>query len=188
VAGFFREKDRLVCDGVALSEIARRAGTPVYVYSRAAIEANFRAFDRAFAAVPHLVCYAAKANSNLAILTLLAKLGAGADVVSGGELRACLMSGFAAERIVFSGVGKTDQEIEDGVAAGLLAFNAESEREMEKIDAAARRQGKTVRVALRVNPDIDAKTHPYISTGLKHNKFGVDIGLARKIFSRSRRL
>jgi diaminopimelate decarboxylase len=187
VAGFFREKDELTCDGVALSEIARAAGTPVYVYSRAAIEESFRAFDTAFAAVPHLVCYAAKANSNLAILKLLASLGAGADVVSGGELRACLESGFDAGRIVFSGVGKTDREIRDGVAAGLLAFNAESEREMEKIDAEAGRQGKTVRVALRVNPDIDAKTHPYISTGLAHNKFGVDIGRARGIFDRSRR-
>jgi diaminopimelate decarboxylase len=187
VAGFFREKDELTCDGVALSEIARAAGTPVYVYSRAAIEESFRAFDTAFAAVPHLVCYAAKANSNLAILKLLASLGAGADVVSGGELRACLESGFAADRIVFSGVGKTDEEIRAGVAAGLLAFNAESEREMEKIDAEAGRQGKTARVALRVNPDIDAKTHPYISTGLKHNKFGVDIGMARGIFGRSGR-
>ncbi len=188
MAGFFREKDELTCDGVPLTEIASRAGTPVYVYSRAAIEENFRAFDRAFDAVPHLVCYAAKANSNLAILRLLAKLGAGADVVSGGELRACLESGFIANRIVFSGVGKTDREIEAGVAAGLLAINVESEREMEKIDAEAGRQGKKARVALRVNPDIDAKTHPYISTGLKHNKFGVDIGMARGIFSRSRRL
>jgi len=188
VAGFFREKDRLVCDGVALSEIARRAGTPVYVYSAAAIEESFRRFDAAFGSVPHLVCYAAKANSNLAILKLLASLGAGADVVSGGELRACLESGFPPGRIVFSGVGKTDEEIKDGVAAGILAFNSESEREMEKIDAEAGRTGRVARVALRVNPDIDAKTHPYISTGLKHNKFGVDIGLARGIFGRSRRL
>lgn len=187
MAGFFRDKDELTCDGVPLSEIARAVGTPVYVYSRAAIEESYRAFDTAFAGVPHLVCYAAKANSNLAILKLLASLGAGADVVSGGELRACLESGFAPNRIVFSGVGKTDEEIRKGVAAGLLAFNAESEREMEKIDAEAGRQGKTARVALRVNPDIDAKTHPYISTGLKHNKFGVDIGMARGIYGRSRR-
>ena len=188
MAGFFREQDELTCDGVRLSEIARRAGTPVYVYSRAGIEERFRAFDRAFGVVPHLVCYAAKANSNLAILNLLASLSAGADVVSGGELRACLESGFAADRIVFSGVGKTDEEIRAGVAAGLLAFNAESERELEKIDAEAGRQGKTARVALRVNPDIDAKTHPYISTGLKHNKFGVDIGRASGIYGRSRRM
>ena len=159
----------------------------MYVYSAAAIEENFRRFDAAFAPVSHLVCYAAKANSSLAILRLLASLGAGADVVSGGELRACLESGFSADRIVFSGVGKTDEEIERGVAADLLAFNAESEREIEKIDAEAGRQGKTARVALRVNPDIDARSHPYISTGLKHNKFGVDIGSARDIFDRSRR-
>jgi diaminopimelate decarboxylase len=188
VSGFFRENGQLTCDGVPLSQIAREAGTPVYVYSRAAIEESFRRFDAAFGPVPHLVCYAAKANSNLAILKLLASLGAGADVVSGGELRACLESGFPAGRIVFSGVGKTDEEIKDGVAAGILAFNAESEREMEKIDAEAGKQGRVARVALRVNPDIDAKTHPYISTGLRHNKFGVDIGLARGIFGRSRRL
>ena len=187
MAGFFRENDQLTCDGVPLSEIARRAGTPVYVYSAAAIEENFRRFDDAFAPVSHLVCYAAKANSSLAILKLLVSLRAGADVVSGGELRACLESGFPAGRIVFSGVGKTEEEIARGVAAGLLAFNAESEREIEKIDAEAGRQGKTARVALRVNPDIDARSHPYISTGLKHNKFGVDIASARDIFDRSRR-
>lgn len=187
VAGFFRENNELTCDGVPLSEIARAAGTPVYVYSAAAIEESYGRFDRAFAPVAHLVCYAAKANSNLAILKLLAALGAGADVVSGGELRACLFSGFPADRIVFSGVGKTEEEIHDGVAAGLLAFNAESEREIEKIDAEAGRQGRKVRVALRVNPDIDAKTHPYISTGLARNKFGVDIGRAREIFEHSRR-
>ena len=152
-----------------LNAVAREIGTPVYVYSRAAIEESFRRFDQAFSSVPHLVCYAAKANSSLAILKHLASLNAGADVVSGGELRACLESGFPADRIVFSGVGKTGEEIARGVAAGLLAFNAESEREIEKIDAEAGRQGKTARVALRVNPDIDARSHPYISTGLKHN-------------------
>ena len=187
VSGFFREKEELTCDGVRLSEIAETVGTPVYVYSAAAIEESFRRFDKAFSPVPHLVCYAAKANSSLAIFKLLASLGAGADVVSGGELRACLASGFPAERIVFSGVGKTEAEIRDGVAAGILAFNAESDREIEKIDAEADRQGRTARVALRVNPDIDAKTHPYISTGLAHNKFGVDIGRAREIFEASRR-
>ncbi len=187
MAGFLREDGQLTCDGVALAEIARQAGTPVYVYSRAAIEENFRRFDGAFAGVSHLVCYAAKANSSLAILKLLASLGAGADVVSGGELAACLRTGFPARRIVFSGVGKTDAEIRDGVAAGILAFNAESEREIEKIDAEAGRQKKVARVALRVNPDIDAKSHPYISTGLAHNKFGVDIARARAIFAGSRR-
>ena len=173
---------------MSLEDTAREFGTPLYVYSRALIEENFRRFDAAFAPVPHLVCYAAKANSNLAVLTLLSRLGSGADVVSGGELRAVLQCGIPADRIVFSGVGKTDDEIEAGVAAGILAFNAESEREIEKIDAIARRGGKVARVALRVNPDIDAKSHPYISTGLKQNKFGVDIGRARQIFEKARGL
>jgi diaminopimelate decarboxylase len=189
VSGFVRDSEgELTCDGVLLARIARDVGTPVYVYSGALIEESYRRFDAAFAPVPHLVCYAAKANSSLAILKLLSSLGAGADVVSGGELRACLESGFPAERIVFSGVGKTDEEIREGVAAGILAFNAESERELEKIDAAARARGVKARVALRVNPDIDSKSHPYISTGLKHNKFGVDIGRAEELYARARRL
>lgn len=185
--GFFRENGELTCDGVPLSRIAKEVGTPVYVYSRALIEENFRRFDEALAEVPHLVCYATKANSNLSILRCLASLGGGADVVSGGELRAALESGFSADRIVFSGVGKTDAEIRAGVKAGILAFNAESERELEKISAIADELGQAARVALRVNPDIDAKSHPYISTGLKHNKFGVDIRRAPEIYARSRR-
>jgi diaminopimelate decarboxylase len=186
VAGFFRKGEELTCDGVSLSEIARAAGTPVYVYSRALIEENFRRFDAAFASVRHLVCYATKANSNLSVLRCLAALGAGADVVSGGELRAALEAGIPANRIVFSGVGKTEAEIAQAVAAGILAFNAESEREIEKIDTAARPAGVVARVALRVNPDIDARTHPYISTGLKHNKFGVDIERARDLYERAK--
>jgi diaminopimelate decarboxylase len=138
--------------------------------------------------VPHLVCYAAKANSNLAILRSLASLGAGVDVVSGGELRAALESGFTADRIVFSGVGKTGPELQAAVAAGVLAINAESERELEQIDATAKSLGRPARVALRVNPDIDAKSHPYISTGLAHNKFGVSIGRAREVYRRARTL
>lgn len=188
MSGFFREDGQLTCDGVPLSRIAREAGSPVYVYSRALIEENFRRFDAAFSSVSHLVCYAAKANSSLAILKLLAALGAGADVVSGGELRAALSCGFPPEKIVFSGVGKTDEEIARGVAAGILAFNAESERELEKIEIEAARQVKRARVALRVNPDIDAKSHPYISTGLAHNKFGVDISRAADVYRRSRDL
>jgi diaminopimelate decarboxylase len=188
VNGFFREDGELTCDGVALSRIAREHGTPLYVYSRALLEENFQRFDRAFAPVPHLVCYAAKANSNLAILSCLAALGAGADVVSGGELRAAREAGIPADRIVFSGVGKTDAEIRYGVEAGILAFNAESERELEKIEETARTTGVTARAALRVNPDIDARSHPYISTGLKHNKFGVDIARARELFARARSL
>jgi diaminopimelate decarboxylase len=178
----------LTCDGLSLEALARQFGTPLYVYSWAAIEESYRRFDAAFASVPHLVCYAAKANSSLAILTRLAKLGSGADVVSGGELRAALQCGIPAERIVFSGVGKTAAEVAAGVAAGILAFNAESEHEIEKIDAIARGLGALARVALRVNPDIDARSHPYISTGLKQNKFGVDIARAREIFEKARHL
>src|SRR5262249_44037117 len=137
VSGFFRVHGQLTCDGVPLSKIAEAVGTPVYVYSRAAIEEKFRRFDAAFAPVPHLVCYATKANSNLAVLSVLSALGAGADVVSGGELSAAILAGIPADRIVFSGVGKTDSEIELAARAGILAFNAESEREIEKIDEAA---------------------------------------------------
>jgi diaminopimelate decarboxylase len=188
VNGFYRKDGELTCDGVALSEIARAVGTPAYVYSAALVEENYRRFDDAFAPVPHVVCYAAKANSNLTLLRRLAELGAGADVVSGGELRAVLESGFSADRVVFSGVGKTDEEIRYAVESNLLEINAESEHEIEKIDAQAAAAGVRARVALRVNPDIDARSHPYISTGRRHNKFGVEIGQAREIFSRARRL
>jgi diaminopimelate decarboxylase len=187
-AGFLRKDGELTCDGASLSELAREHGTPLYVYSGATIEENFRRFDGAFAPVDHLVCYATKANSSLAIVRRLAEIGAGADVVSGGELRAALECGIPADRIVFSGVGKTDGEIAAGVDVAILAFNAESEREIEKIDAIAGARRALARVALRVNPDIDARSHPYISTGLKHNKFGVDIGRSREIFEKARRL
>jgi diaminopimelate decarboxylase len=188
MTGFHRENGELFCDGVPLEAIADAAGTPVYVYSRAAIEESFRRFDAAFSPVPHLVCYATKANSNLAILRVLSALGAGADVVSGGELRAALECGFSAERIVFSGVGKTEAEIRYALEAGILAFNAESERELEKISDQACRLGRVARVAVRVNPDIDPKSHPYISTGLKHNKFGVGIDRARAVYETGRSL
>src|SRR5438477_2728785 len=180
--GFEREGGELLCDGVPMSKIAREVGTPVYVYSRASIEESFRRFDAAFAPVPHLVCYAAKANGNLSILRLLAGLGAGADVVSGGELRAALEAGVPPERVVFSGVGKTEKEILFALDVGILAFNAESAREVEKIEAAAATAGRPPRVALRVNPDIDAGSHPYVATGRKHNKFGMDVPQARAIF------
>jgi len=185
VAGFERQGGDLACDGVPLAALAREHGTPLYVYSAARIDEAYRRFDAAFESVPHLVCYAAKANSSLAILRRLASLGAGTDVVSAGELRACLESGFPAAKAVFSGVGKTDEELRYGIETGILAFNAESEREIERIDAAAAALGRTARIALRVNPDIDARSHPYISTGLKQNKFGVDIGRAREIFERA---
>ncbi len=189
MTGFERGADgRLTCDGLPLSDLAERFGTPLYVYSWNRIEEHFRSFDSAFAGVPHLVCYAAKANSSLAILKRLAALGSGADVVSGGELRLALESGIPAEKIVFSGVGKAEEELVLGISRGILAFNAESEREIERIESVAGRLGKTARVALRVNPDIDARSHPYISTGLKHNKFGVDIARAPGIFEKASRM
>jgi diaminopimelate decarboxylase len=187
MTGFQREKGELCCDGVPLTRIARDAGTPVYVYSRALIEENFRRFDAAFAGSPHLVCYAMKANGNLAIVRALGTLGAGVDVVSGGEMRAAMEAGVPADRIVFSGVGKTDKEILLGAELGILAFNVESERELEKIDEIAGTLGRTARVALRVNPDIDSGSHPYIATGLKHNKFGIDVATARRLASQAAR-
>jgi len=186
--GFERRGPALVCDGVSLEDAAARHGTPLYVYSRAAVEEAYAAYDRAFASVPHRVCYALKANASRAILRVLAGLGAGADIVSGLEMRAALGAGLTADRIVFSGVGKTDAEIALGVEQGVAAFNAESEAEIARISAAAAARGKTARVALRVNPDIDPRSHPYISTGLRENKFGTDIARAEEILTRARAL
>ncbi len=188
MTAFARVGGALACDGVSLEDAARAHGTPLFVYSRASVEDAYRAYDRAFASVPHRICYALKANGSHALLRILAGLGAGADIVSGGELRAALRAGFAPERIVFSGVGKTDPEIALGVERGIGEFNAESEAEIARISAAASAAGRTVRVSLRVNPDIDARSHPYISTGLRDNKFGVDIASAPDILRRARLL
>jgi diaminopimelate decarboxylase len=186
VSGFGRVSDALLCDGVSLEEAARVHGTPLYVYSRAAIEEGFRAYEQAFAPARPRVCYAVKANGNGAILRLLASLGAGADIVSGGELLAARRAGFPAERIVFAGVGKTDAEIALGLEHGIGEWNAESEEEIARIGAAAAARGARARISLRVNPDIDPRSHPYISTGLREAKFGVPIGHARDIFRRAR--
>jgi diaminopimelate decarboxylase len=186
MSGFHREGGRLLCDGVSLEEAAARHGTPLYVYSRRAIEDAYRAYAEAFAPVPHRICYALKANGTGALLRVLAGLGAGADIVSGLELKAARRAGFTPDRIVFSGVGKTDEEIDLGVTEGIGEFNAESEDEIARIDAAACRAGRRVDLTLRVNPDIDAQSHPYISTGLRENKFGVDIALAPAILERTR--
>jgi diaminopimelate decarboxylase len=183
---FERRGGVLCCEGVSLEEAARAHGTPLFVYSRASIEDAYRAYDAAFARVPHRVCYALKANSTGAVLRVLAGLGAGADIVSGGELMAALRAGFPADRIVFSGVGKTDAEIALGVERGIGEFNAESEDEIARVSAAAASASRTMRISLRVNPDIDARSHPYISTGLKRNKFGVAIGEAPAILRRAR--
>jgi len=177
----------LAMDGVELSVIAAQAGTPCYVYSAAAILENYRAYDAAFGPTPHTVCYAVKANGNLALLRLLAQAGAGFDIVSGGELFRALRAGADAAKIVFSGVGKIAAEIDAALAAGIGFFNCESEPELALIDALAHRRGQTARVALRVNPDVDTVTHAYISTGRLAHKFGVDIGDAEGVYERARR-
>ncbi|HVR72583.1 MAG TPA: diaminopimelate decarboxylase [Vicinamibacteria bacterium] len=188
MTGFERREGVLLCDGVSLEEAAARFGTPLYVYSAAAVASAYTAYDRAFAAVPHRVCYALKANGSGALLRLLAGLGAGADIVSGFELEAALRAGFPPGRIIFSGVGKTDGELAQGLAAGIAEFNAESEDEIRRLSRAAEAAGRPARVTLRVNPDIDPRSHPYISTGLRENKFGVDIAEAPAILSRAARL
>jgi diaminopimelate decarboxylase len=168
-----RVEGELWMEGVRLADVAARFGTPCYVYSRAAIETAWKAFDQALAGTDHLVCYAVKANSNLAVLGILARLGSGFDIVSGGELARVLAAGGRADRVIFSGVGKTVEEIRAALLAGIRCFNVESEPELERLDAVAGALGVRAPVSLRVNPDVDARTHPYISTGLKGNKFGI---------------
>ncbi len=176
---FFEYKDhRLYCEKIPIEEIADKVGTPCYLYSYHTLIRHFTVFNDAFRSIPHLVCYSAKANSNLAILRLFVKLGGGIDVVSGGELYRALKAGVAPKKIVFSGVGKKEDEIEYGLKSGILLFNVESSQELEAIDRVAQRIGQKAPIAIRVNPDIDPKTHPYISTGLKKNKFGIDINRA----------
>jgi diaminopimelate decarboxylase len=185
----FVYRDRaLHCEDVSLAEIARRAGTPCYVYSSAAILENYRGYDAAFGDVPHSVCYSVKANGTLALLRLLANAGAGFDIVSGGELFRVLAAGGDPSKVVFSGVGKTAAEIEQALDAKILAFNCESEPELALLDALASRRGVKARVALRVNPDVDAATHAYISTGSLAHKFGVDIAAAEAVYQRARSL
>ena len=178
---------RLYCEGVDLETVAREAGTPLYVYSAQAISEAYRAYDAALGDLPHMVCYAVKANSTLAVLGLLARAGCGFDIVSGGELFRVLKAGGDPARVVFSGVGKTPAEIELALRSGINNFNCESEGELAEIDAIAGRLGTIARFSLRVNPDVDAVTHPYISTGLRDHKFGVDIGGASEMYHRSRR-
>lgn len=163
----------LFCEDVSIAELARQFGTPLYIYGRKAIETAFQEYDKAFGKQPHRVMYAVKANSNLALIALLARLGAGFDVVSGGELQRVIAAGADPSRVVFSGVGKTDAEIAFALEKGILCFNIESVPELDRIAAAARTTGRRAPVSVRVNPNVDAKTHPYISTGLKNNKFGV---------------
>jgi diaminopimelate decarboxylase len=170
---FHYRQDRMFVENLALDEIAQRYGTPCYVYSRAALTDGYRQFAEAFKSRDHLICYAVKANSNLAILNLFARLGAGFDIVSGGELQRVLAAGGAANKVVFSGVGKSEAEMRQALEAEILCFNVESPSELDRLDTVAASMGKVAPISLRVNPDVDAKTHPYISTGLKQNKFGV---------------
>ena len=183
---FTYDGNDLFCERTALADIARRAGTPCYVYSAGAVLDRYRCYDRAFGGVPHRVCYAVKANGSLAILHELAKAGASFDIVSGGELFRVLKAGGEAAKVVFSGVGKTSDEVAYALDQGIHSFNSESEAELALIDALAARRGVQARIALRVNPDVDATTHPYISTGLRQHKFGVDISEAEAIYARAR--
>lgn len=177
---------KLCVESVALERIAAEFGTPCYVYSRAALTAAYREFDSAFAGRDHLVCYAVKANSNLAILNLFARLGSGFDIVSGGELQRVLNAGGDPQKVVFSGVGKRPDEMRAALAAGIFCFNVESEAELVTLNRIAAEMGKIAPVSLRVNPDVDAKTHPYISTGLKENKFGIPFDEAEKLYLSAR--
>ncbi len=181
-APFAYRADQLHCEGVSLEALATELGTPLYVYSRGELEGAYRAFDAALTGLPHLICYSVKACSSLGVLSVLAKLGAGADIVSGGELLRWQRAGGDPAKVVFSGVGKTEDEMRAALAAGIHAFNVESAEELTVLDAVARAAGKRARVALRVNPDVDPETHPYISTGLKQNKFGVAMDEARALF------
>ena len=186
MSGFARQEGTLLCDGVPVADAAERFGTPLYLYSRAAVVDAYQGYASAFAPVPNRICYALKANSSRALLRVLCGLGAGADIVSGGELRAALAAGFPPERIVFAGVGKTDAELALGIEHDIGHFGAESEEEIERLGAMAAARGRTARVSLRVNPDIDPGSHPYISTGLRENKFGVDMGKGAAILERAR--
>ena len=171
---------------VALSQVAERYGTPCYVYSRAVITETYRAFDAAFGARDHLICYAVKANSTLGVLNVLARLGSGFDIVSGGELARVLAAGGDPRKVVFSGVGKSAEEMRQALAAGVLCFNVESEGELLRLNEVAGEAGKTAAVSLRVNPDVDPRTHPYIATGLKENKFGIPYADALALYRRAR--
>ena len=180
---YFTYRDgSLHVEGVSLHDIAARFGTPCYVYSRAALESAYRAYDDELVHRDHLICYAVKANSNIALLNVLARLGSGFDIVSGGELARVLAAGGAADKIVFSGVGKGADSIKAALNAGILCFNVESASELALLDRIAGEVGKPAPVSLRVNPDVDAKTHPYIATGLKENKFGIPYSAALPLY------
>ncbi len=182
------EKGSMMAEGVSVSSLALQYGTPLYIYSEKALRDHFSEFDKSAGEFPHLICYAVKANSNLSVLRLMVSLGAGFDIVSGGELARVLKAGGDPAKVVYSGVAKTEKEIMLAIDAGILSFNVESEAEMERISSLAAASGKTARVSVRVNPDVDAGTHPYISTGLKSNKFGVPVERAFSLYKKAREL
>jgi diaminopimelate decarboxylase len=184
--GFVYRSGSLFCEQVSLADVARDHGTPAYVYSQSAVTDRLRAYREALAGVPHRICYAVKANSNLALLQVLAQEGAGFDIVSGGELFRVLAAGADASKVVFSGVGKTREEIRFALEHGIHSFNCESEPELETLGNTAAELGATASIALRVNPDVDASTHPYISTGLKEHKFGIDIAEVERVYEQVR--
>lgn len=185
---FNYRQQRLFAEEIPVADLVAKYGSPLYVYSRATLERHYRVFDEALGAHPHKICYAVKTNSNLAVLNVLARLGAGFDIVSGGELARVLAAGGDPKRIVFSGVGKLNWEIEQALSAGIGCFNVESSPELERISAIAKEMGLVAQISVRVNPDVDVKTHPYIATGLKENKFGVDIAQALELYELARTL
>jgi len=183
---YFNYRDgELYAEDVPVADIADRFGTPAYVYSRATLERHYRAYDDALAGRPHLVCYAVKANSNIAVLNVLARLGAGFDIVSAGELERVIRAGGDPSKVVFSGVGKQRWEMQRALEAGVRCFNVESDTELDRLNEVAGELSVKAPVSLRVNPDVDAGTHPYISTGLKENKFGIDIAEAQAVYERA---
>lgn len=180
---FFQyQHHQLMAENLPVKQLAEQFGTPLYVYSKATLERHWHAFDKAFGEHPHLVCYAVKSNPNIAILNVMAKLGSGFDIVSQGELERVLVAGGDPAKVVFSGVAKSEPEITRALEVGIRCFNVESEAELLRINEVAGRLGKTAPISLRVNPDVDAHTHPYISTGLKENKFGVSVEQAREVY------
>ncbi|MEH8031140.1 diaminopimelate decarboxylase [Gallibacterium anatis] len=179
---FNYKNDQLMAEEISVQQLAQQFGTPLYIYSRATLERHWHAFDSALQGHPHLICFAVKSNPNIALLNLLAKLGSGFDIVSQGELERVLAAGGEANKVVFSGVAKSHTEIERALEVGIRCFNVESEAELLRINQVAEKLGKKAPISLRVNPDVDAKTHPYISTGLKKNKFGVSVERAREVY------
>ena len=178
----YQDDGQLWAENVSLTSLAEQYGTPLYVYSRATLERHWNAFDKAVGAHPHLVCYAVKANSNLGVLNTLARLGSGFDIVSGGELERVIQAGGDASKVVFSGVGKTEAEMKRALELNIKCFNVESEAELERLNKVAQSLGVVAPISLRINPDVDAKTHPYISTGLRDNKFGIAFERAPEVY------